>query len=588
MIAKKWKRINKIYHEALMLDSSQRKAFVVKACADDEELRREIEALLASHERASFFLETPAAVLAAKSIAANSFARKRKLSPARVFVTISKGPREGKTIVFTGHKTCVFGRANDSFEILPEDDRTIGRHHFSLEIHPPRLLIQDLQSRNGTFVNGRRIGESKRGETLSLSGNRALVSEPLNPGDRIQAGNTMFTVDIELLVRCICCGRDTDLYSASIPKQDKPVVLCRSCWGKITHGIDLRKFLIERNIPSDIRCSSCGKGIMEQSNCGPEGSYLCNTCREKMVHDKRAIKKLLDTTSHSEERNAIYSIKNLEFKKSLGRGKVGNVYLAKGKALSHEVAVKIIVANILADAAIQADLKAHLETMRNLSHPNVVGIMSYGFAANSLYLVSEYCDGGNVRQFLARRNGRLGLHEAIPIMLQFLEGLAFIHSKGLFHGDLTPENLLLSGSEETLVARLSDACLLHTLQNAGLGDLLLAGKSDDLFFSPQELLTGIGSASPASDVWSLAAIFYYMLSGQFPQDATSGENIMSSLIEPTMVPIAARRRDILPDLAQLIDDSLQLNPARRPQNAGEMLMRLRKIQGKVVRLTIAQ
>ena len=163
---------------------------------------------------------------------------------ARVMISISGGQRKGKTLLFTGHNVCIFGRASDSFEILDKMDQTVGRHHFSLEIDPPNVKLRDLQSLNGTYVNGRKIGgadgegvrpespQSTRKEGQVRHGGCERPESPpvlLSHGDKIQVGSDIFVIAIEMPVPCVRCGNATDLYASAGKGRSASRAFCSAC-----------------------------------------------------------------------------------------------------------------------------------------------------------------------------------------------------------------------------------------------------------------------------------------------------------------------------------------------------------------------
>ena len=169
---------------------------------------------------------------------------KTENNKARVLVYISSGLRKGKTLLFTGHNVCMFGRASNSFEIMDKMDQTIGRHHFSLEIDPPEVKLRDMQSLNGTYVNGRKIGgavgdgaypsssQATRKEGQARQGGGARRESPpviLRHGDKIQVGSDIFEIAVEMPVPCGRCGRATDLYAAAVERQSTSRAFCSIC-----------------------------------------------------------------------------------------------------------------------------------------------------------------------------------------------------------------------------------------------------------------------------------------------------------------------------------------------------------------------
>jgi hypothetical protein len=585
---KQWQQISRIYHNALACKDSQRMAYLEGECSGDVELLREVSKLLESHHKAKGFLDSPAIAVAAQALAAGKELTPVKAKAARVILTITEGPRKGKTLVFAEHKVCVFGRANECFEIMPEEDPTVGRHHFVLEINPPKVGIRDLGSLNGTYVNGRKLAGKQPNDMHRQEDRQGFNVISLDDGDTVKTGDTAFAVGLELPVPCSSCGCSLDLYCrASKSLLRNCAVFCERCRQNLRMESEGQVTRIAVKPSIRIHCSVCKKDLTAESDSWRQGEYVCPSCQEKMLKKKSLLQEVLNTTSQSGRREGIPSIRNYEIRKSLGKGRLGTVYLAKGKGEKRQVAVKVIFSTAVSNTVVPELFNSRLQEIRALRHPNLIELIDHGSASGSFYLVTEYCEFGNISRLLARRHGKLGLPEALPLMQQALEGLACIHHKGFSHGDLKPQNLLLAGQEGAWVVRISDFGLLGCLQELGLGGTLASEDPVALAFTPRELLTGSGSPGPAADVWSIAAVFYHMLTGTIPHKRKIESDPLASLIEPVILPAGERNADLLPEIAQLLDDCLKLDPRQRPRNAQEMLDRLRKIQVRVVRLTLA-
>jgi eukaryotic-like serine/threonine-protein kinase len=121
------------------------------------------------------------------------------------------GPlRGGEPFEFDQADIFIFGRAADCHARLPGDDPTASRHHFVLAIQPPRVLIRDLGSLNGTFVNGRKIGSRDPGETAEQRARYRFEEVELGDGDEIQVGTTTLRLSVEQPVSCPQCGHPVD------------------------------------------------------------------------------------------------------------------------------------------------------------------------------------------------------------------------------------------------------------------------------------------------------------------------------------------------------------------------------------------
>lgn len=109
---------------------------------------------------------------------------------------ITEGSAKGKVFDFAAHDTFFLGRHPDCHVHLP-DDTFVSRHHFILEACPPQACVRDLGSRNGTYVNGRKIGGRKEGESPAQGARRAYPEVTLKHGDRIQVGDTALEVTVK-------------------------------------------------------------------------------------------------------------------------------------------------------------------------------------------------------------------------------------------------------------------------------------------------------------------------------------------------------------------------------------------------------
>jgi pSer/pThr/pTyr-binding forkhead associated (FHA) protein len=116
-----------------------------------------------------------------------------------VKLTIVQGAEPGKEFVFHGRAICKAGRSADCQVRLPNDlvHLDVSRHHFLLEVNPPEVCVRDMGSRNGTFVNGRKIGQRSRALAAEEALVLAMEEYPLEDGDEIRVGGTVFRVHIQ-------------------------------------------------------------------------------------------------------------------------------------------------------------------------------------------------------------------------------------------------------------------------------------------------------------------------------------------------------------------------------------------------------
>lgn len=118
---------------------------------------------------------------------------------AKVILTITEGTLKGQEFIFDSRTTCIIGRSPDCNPKLPDDEahRTISRYHCLLDINPPDIRVRDFGSRNGTFVNGTKIGQRQPEQTPEEGAKLTFPEYDLKPNDEIQLGDTVFQVSIE-------------------------------------------------------------------------------------------------------------------------------------------------------------------------------------------------------------------------------------------------------------------------------------------------------------------------------------------------------------------------------------------------------
>jgi serine/threonine protein kinase len=173
--------------------------------------------------------------------------------------------------------------------------------------------------------------------------------------------------------------------------------------------------------------------------------------------------------------------------------------------------------------------------------------------------------------------GKRSLQEAGSIMLDALEGLAFAHEQGFVHRDLKPQNILLT-AQDSGEAKVSDFGLAKSFQKAGFSGMTATGGTAGTYpFMAREQLTNFKFVKPVSDVWSMGATFYFMLTGGFPRDFRRGQDPMEVILRGGVVPIRNRDSSIPKNIGEVIDRACADNVKERYQTAGEFRQTLARV-----------
>lgn len=254
----------------------------------------------------------------------------------------------------------------------------------------------------------------------------------------------------------------------------------------------------------------------------------------------------------------------------VGRGGFGAVYRAR-RADGSVVAVKVMLSRVDADDEAIEMFKREIAVTSKLQHPHIVRVLESGASGANFYFIMEFCDGGSAWDLMLKNGGRLSLAQAKPIILGALEALAYAHDKGIVHRDLKPQNILLSCDK----VRLSDFGLAKSFQQAGLSGMsMTGGYAGTPVFMPREQITNFKYVKPVSDVWSMGATVYNMLTGAFPYPFTKERDPIDVILNEDVVPIRKRDKSLPSSLATVLDKALAKRSKERFQIASEFLQAL--------------
>lgn len=262
--------------------------------------------------------------------------------------------------------------------------------------------------------------------------------------------------------------------------------------------------------------------------------------------------------------------------RELGRGGMGAVYLAWHPALEIERAVKIVLPRDAFSAEARRRFLAEARLHARLSHPRIVQVHDLSEPEPAVFaIVMEYVAGRDAGRVL-REDGRPGLDPAVAvdIALDALEALAFVHAQGIVHCDVKDPNLLLA--EPGRQTKLSDFGLARCYRAAGAARPVGAeGTSGTIAYMSPEQARDVGEAVPASDLFSVGATLYRLLSGCFPHEFPEGCDRLRVVREAAPVPLCRRRPGLPGPLLAVVDRALEREAGARWASAEEMGAALR-------------
>ena len=429
---------------------------------------------------------------------------------AKVILTITEGQLSGKKFEFDSRATCIIGRADECHPKIPDDEyhRTISRYHCLLDINPPNIRVRDFGSKNGTFVNEEKIGQREDGQTPEEGAKIKFPEYDLNTGDTLKLSHTVFSVDI-------------------FPELDPTLDLAQM-------------------------------------------SPVLPTVPSKKPNLWDWLKALLNRAKAGEEN--LKAISNYTLLRKLGEGGFGEVYLARNEQTGEEVALKIMLPQVAANPRAVEMFQREIENTKALNHPNIVKLLDAGFADGNFFFTLEYCNGGNLFDWMQQLGRTLSVDEALEITRQILDGLIYAHQaeipavklagggfgkgRGLVHRDIKPPNIFLVNEGSKPVVKIGDYGLSKAFDLAGLSGLTMSGdRAGSPDFMPRQQLLDFKYADPAVDVWAVAASLYFMLTNCSPRKL-DGPDPLLAVLKNDPVPIRDRCSSIPESLATAVDRAL--------------------------------
>lgn len=501
--------------------------------------------------------------------------------PAKVLLQVTSGPIQGTVFSFESHDTFLFGRHDSCHARLPKDPM-VSRNQFILEVNPPDVRLRDLASLNGTYVNGVKYGGRAAHENPQDAAGRQFPDVDLSDGDRISVGNTTIQVSIAVPLTCGQCG-------AEIAADDRPSAewmpgsfLCHTCRGKLSTGDyagSVYPLLTTARKPAEVgpACERCGKNVAHEVG-QRRGQYVCQSCRAEVLSGGDVRQLLQQAVERQNDQPT--GIAGYDLGKVLGKGGMGIVHQAVRKSDGAVVAVKVMLPSVAVDESARRMFLREIDVTRRLRHENLVALLDSGSAGSAFYFALEFCNGRSLDRLMAHQGGKLPLAIAGPIMLQCLAGLEFAHAQGFVHRDLKPPNILLHREGATWTSKVSDFGLAKNFESAGLSGMTATGTAGGTFdFMPREQLTDFKFVRPVSDIWSIGATFYNVLTGQFPRNRGAGSDPVDVILNAKPVPIRQRNSAIPQGVAAVIDRALAVNEGERFPSAGEMKAALAQALG---------
>jgi len=346
----------------------------------------------------------------------------------------------------------------------------------------------------------------------------------LTSGDRVQGGQTVLEVEVQ-------SEQPVTLNSMEAPTLTRPTLI-------------------------SVDCANCGRREQtEASHVNEKMSFICEDCREELKRQPQPVP-------------------GYQMIKLLGRGGMGCVMLARDEKTGRSVAIKSLLPEVAVTEVSLRRFMREIQVASALDHPNIVRFLESGTNNGAVYLVTEYVEGSDAARLADAQGGRLPFREAIDIVAQSLDALAYAHNKGYIHRDIKESNILISGSTPNYVAKLTDFGLAKSFTQSGMSGITMAGDMAGTFaYMPPEQIRDFRNVRPTSDIYAIGMTAYSLLAGDTALDLGAHNDIagtVKAIFEGKVIPLRERAADVPQKVAEVIERALAKDPADRWQSAAAM------------------
>lgn len=503
------------------------------------------------------------------------------------------------------------GKGDDIKTLIPSDrPMTIGRGaasllrirdvkmsrvHCELTVDDGVTTIKDLDSMNGTLVNGERMSsvELKHGDTI-LAGYthfRYVADEEDEPEPEADDGDEIPPLKVPAKTAMSPKEAAKARLKAATPKpaakpsparqQTKQPGSARKGAATPSSSTPARKntatkkrdpadivklFGITCDIPDgapgkgELLCASCRRPVpLKEIKAGKGTNINSQVCCAECVADDPLIGK---------------TVAGYRVDAKLGSGAWSATYKAEQLSMARSVVFRAIRSELLADPELSTRFLAAVKRGGQISHPNLVRMYDIGRTAKRCYASVEYIDGQNITHVMRKKAGfRAG--EAAQIIADIASAVDIAHRRDVLHFDIRPSNILLN---EERIPKLGGLGFSTIIEDAVIaGSLKIQHAVDTVAYWAPERMTSPARAGKRADVYSLGAVLYAMLAGRPPFDERDPAALVTMIRDARPTAIGSLRKDVPHRLSAIITKAMAKNPNDRYPGCQFLARDLRKI-----------
>jgi serine/threonine-protein kinase len=254
----------------------------------------------------------------------------------------------------------------------------------------------------------------------------------------------------------------------------------------------------------------------------------------------------------------------------LGGGGMSRVFVAEETRLARRVVVKVLPPDLALEMRVDR-FNREIQLSASLQHPHIVPLLAAGGHEDLLYYTMPFVEGEALRTRLSRV-GELPVRDAVRILKDVADALAYAHERGVVHRDIKPDNVLLSGHHAVVADFGVAKAVSQAKTESGLTSVGVA-LGTPAYMAPEQA-AGDPNIDHRADIYAFGAMAYEMLTGSSPFAGMAPHQMLAAHVTEPVVVITDKRPALSPALAALVMACLEKNPADRPQSANDILQAL--------------
>ena len=256
--------------------------------------------------------------------------------------------------------------------------------------------------------------------------------------------------------------------------------------------------------------------------------------------------------------------------RELGGGGMSHVFLARETALGRSVVVKVLPPEMAASVNIER-FRREIQLAASLQHPHIVPVLAAGQAGDLLYYTMPLVEGESLRAKLARE-GEMPVSDAVRVLRDVVDALAYAHARGVVHRDIKPDNVLITG-QHAVVTDFGVAKAMSASSGSSSLTSLGVALGTPAYMAPEQAAAD-PNVDHRADLYAVGAMAYEMLCGRPPFSGMSPQQVLAAHVTLPPAPLSGQRTSVPPALNTLVMRCLEKKPADRIQTAAEMLTQL--------------